>query len=87
MDSDEDGYGNDLLVQYNCSEVEGYVTANGDCDDGDVGINPGIVEVCDGADNNCDGGVDEGFPLRLGMQMPMRMDMETIWLFSTVAQR
>ncbi len=32
-----------------------------DCDDGDAGINPGAAEVCDGADNNCNGSTDEGF--------------------------
>ncbi|MEC8423891.1 MAG: putative metal-binding motif-containing protein, partial [Myxococcota bacterium] len=31
-----------------------------DCDDGDASVNPGAVEVCDGVDNNCIGGVDEG---------------------------
>ena len=40
--------------------MDGYVTQRRLLDDGDVGINPGIVEVCDGTDNNCDGGVDEG---------------------------
>jgi subtilisin family serine protease len=32
-----------------------------DCDDGDPARNPGLVEVCDGKDNNCNGQVDEGF--------------------------
>jgi PGF-pre-PGF domain-containing protein len=32
-----------------------------DCNDSDASINPGSTEVCDGADNNCDGNVDEGF--------------------------
>lgn len=31
-----------------------------DCDDSDATINPGVAELCDGIDNNCDGAVDEG---------------------------
>ena len=31
-----------------------------DCNDGDASVGPGMVEVCDGVDNNCDGSVDEG---------------------------
>lgn len=32
-----------------------------DCDDANVAVFPGAHESCDGLDNNCDGGVDEGF--------------------------
>jgi hypothetical protein len=31
-----------------------------DCDDSRVDVNPGVSEICDGIDNNCDGRVDEG---------------------------
>jgi len=46
-DLDGDGYGED------CPLGE-------DCDDSDPFVNPGQAEHCDGADNNCDGQVDEG---------------------------
>ncbi len=34
----------------------------GDCDDSDPAIHPGVVEGCNHADDDCEGGVDEGFP-------------------------
>lgn len=32
-----------------------------DCKDADRNINPGVAEICDGKDNNCNGQTDEGF--------------------------
>ncbi len=36
------------------------VLGGGDCNDASATINPGAVELCDGVDNNCIGGTDEG---------------------------
>jgi len=42
---------------------DGYSVTQGDCHDTNASINPGAVEICDFIDNNCDGQIDEGFPL------------------------
>lgn len=36
-----------------------YVTDGTDCNDSDPNVNPGVREVCDLVDNNCDGEVDD----------------------------
>ena len=37
---------------------DGYTTPE-DCNDSDASVNPGVTELCDGIDNNCDGQIDE----------------------------
>ena len=34
-----------------------------DCDDGRAEVGPGFEEVCDGLDNDCNGLIDEGYPV------------------------
>lgn len=60
-DFDDDGFGDILIVTQACSAPERYVESSGDCNDGDFNINPGMEEICDGIDNNCDGFIDEDF--------------------------
>ncbi|MEN0063479.1 MAG: putative metal-binding motif-containing protein [Myxococcota bacterium] len=45
------------------TDNDGFV-ASMDCDDTRSDVYPGAPEVCDFADNNCDGQVDEGFDTR-----------------------
>jgi hypothetical protein len=41
---------------------DGYTPSDGDCDDTDAAINPGVrSDTCDGVDNDCDGFTDEDF--------------------------
>ncbi len=59
LDADGDGYGNPLDVILSCSDVEGRVLDNSDCNDNDKDIHPFAPELCDGKDNNCNGQTDE----------------------------
>ena len=59
-DADGDGFGNATASITGCGDPAGYVSNGNDCDDTDATIHPGAAERCDGKDNNCDGGTDEG---------------------------
>ncbi len=49
IDADADGYG----LGVGCEGP--------DCDDDSIDINPGVTEVCNGVDDDCDGATDEEF--------------------------
>ena len=59
FDADGDGHGDPNIPSSNCTDREGYVYYNDDCDDTDASIHPYQVELCDDIDNNCNGIVDE----------------------------
>jgi len=40
-------------------DMDGYTTADGDCNDGNADINPAAQESCNGEDDDCDGEIDE----------------------------
>ena len=52
---------NDAAMNLQDNDLDGYSTCTGDCDDTSVETNPGMIEQCDGDDNDCDGvvGADE----------------------------
>ena len=58
-DADGDGFGAIETPQTACSVPTGYSPLSNDCDDFEVTANPGMVELCDCIDNNCDFAVDE----------------------------
>jgi hypothetical protein len=64
QDADGDGYGSPRgESQTFCvghPAVDGWELSTNDCDDMDVLVNPMAVEVCDAADNDCDGLFNEG---------------------------
>ena len=59
MDGDGDGFGDPDTVVESCLTGIGYVENGDDCDDENFAINPAVSEICDGRDNDCDGGIDE----------------------------
>ena len=59
-DGDLDEHGNIGLSVLACAQPVGFVASSDDCDDNNPTAYPSATEVCDEADNNCDGAVDEG---------------------------
>ena len=62
VDSDNDGFGDALSALDTCESTlpAGYVVDSTDCDDTNPNINPGMMEVYDSLDNDCNGLVDDG---------------------------
>ena len=63
LSADVDLYGNDCEATWSLEfdgDGDGHSVCADDCDDADATTHPGAEEVEDGADNDCDGVVDEG---------------------------
>ena len=65
LDNDNDGFGDINMPLDTCltSPPSNYVRNSDDCVDDDNAINPSIIEVCDGIDNDCNGFIDDGLPV------------------------
>jgi hypothetical protein len=59
-DTDADSYGDLDFPTESCALPDGYAVNSEDCDDSDALVNPGITEICDERDDDCDGEIDEG---------------------------
>jgi len=63
-DGDGDGFGTSQTGGTNttqaCAQPTGYVATNTDCNDANPEIYPGRAEACNGLDDDCAGGIDNG---------------------------
>ncbi len=64
-DEDGDSFGDETLLPLSvCDGLQAadWVNNDLDCNDGAPGVNPAAVEVCDGIDQDCALGIDDGLP-------------------------
>ncbi len=61
VDADEDGFGDRATGVLACTDpgIGPALNTGGDCDDSRPGVSPAALEVCNGRDDNCDGGIDQ----------------------------
>jgi hypothetical protein len=67
-DTDGDGYGDRFTMdmRMGCA-ASGYAANREDCDDADKAVHPGVKEVCNNKDDDCNGRVDEGAKASCGL--------------------
>jgi len=65
IDLDDDGYGDANVFMDTCQSfpITGFVANDWDCNDLDALINPSVMEMCDGIDNDCDLMIDDSLTL------------------------
>ena len=62
-DADLDGHGDAATPADACPDSTGFSPSSDDCDDAKADVYTGAPEICDLADNDCNGKTDEGFDL------------------------
>jgi hypothetical protein len=58
-DADSDGHGSSATAVLACDAPTGFVASSDDCDDATATRFPGAPEQCNGADDDCDGTIDD----------------------------
>ncbi len=58
-DADGDGHAGITSNMMSCTQPSGYFGSVTDCNDNNSAIHPGVSEICDGIDNNCNSNIDE----------------------------
>ncbi len=59
-DADDDGFGDSTTPMTQCAQPTGFVSDNTDCVDTNPAVNPGETELCNGVDDDCANGIDDG---------------------------
>ncbi len=78
-DRDRDGHGDSARPIRACGVTGGVAISSDDCDDDEDTTHPGASELCNGTDDDCDGGVDESLQRLLGTPRMLVMDsLETM---------
>ncbi len=62
IDQDGDGFGSNQIAPCGSTNMT-------DCDDSNANLNPGMSEICNQSDDNCDGNSDEGIMYNVFMDM------------------
>lgn len=63
------------------NDRDGYSPNRGDCDDTEASVYPGAPEICDGLDNDCAGGTDDGDCTDFDPSGDGRLDgVDLVWL-------
>ena len=58
FDDDGDGYGAGSSTALGCDAPAGMAANQDDCDDDRADVHPGVPEVCNGLDDDCDGAIE-----------------------------
>ncbi|MCO4744351.1 MAG: putative metal-binding motif-containing protein [Proteobacteria bacterium] len=61
LDNDSDDWGSGTPISA-CVAPPNHVAQPGDCDDGNTNVNPDATETCNGINDDCNNGIDEGLP-------------------------
>jgi hypothetical protein len=78
-DMDNDGFGAGSAIT-SCDQPPNTVTNNTDCNDTDMAIHPGAIEICNNIDDNCNNSIDENVSV-----CPYPVEMSTTDISNTAA--